>query len=134
MSPKRAPKPESTAGASVRPNLKPASNLYGNLDLLVLRTLEVEGSTHGLGVMDAIERGSGGSIEVEDGALYRSLHRLEGRGLLKAQWRISEKNRRAKFYSLTKAGRKELARARSEWERHTRAVGRVLGLDWGGPS
>jgi transcriptional regulator len=108
----------------------PASNLYGNLDLLVLRTIEVAGPVHGLGVMDAIERSSGGGIEVEDGALYRSLHRLEARGLLSSQWRTSEKNRRAKFYSLTKAGRKELSRTRKEWERHTRAVGRVLGLDW----
>ncbi len=106
------------------------SNLYGNLDLLVLRTLQVEGSVHGLGVLYAIQRHSAGGIEVEDGALYRSLHRLEGRGLLSAKWRTSEKNRRAKFYSLTRAGRKELAEARKEWERHTRAVGRVLGLDW----
>lgn len=106
------------------------SNLYGNLDLLVLRTLQVEGSVHGLGVLDAIQRHSAGGIEVEDGALYRSLHRLEGRGLLSAKWRTSEKNRRAKFYSLTRTGRKELAEARKAWEHHTRAVGRVLGLDW----
>ena len=106
------------------------NSLYGNLDLLVLRTLEVDGPIHGLGVMDAIQRSSAGGIEVEDGALYRSLHRLEARGLLSAKWRISEKNRKAKFYSLTRAGKKELAEAREEWERHTRAVGRVLGLDW----
>ena len=109
---------------------KAASILYGNLDLLVLRTIEVKGPVHGLGVMDAIEESSVGSIEVEDGALYRSLHRLEERGLLSAEWRTSEKNRRAKFYSLTRAGGKELARAQKEWERHTKAVGRVLGLGW----
>lgn len=107
-----------------------ASNLYGNLDLLILQTVEAEGPIHGLGAMDAIRARSDGSIEVEDGALYRSLHRLEAKGLLSAQWRISEKNRRAKFYSLTKAGAKELSRAKAEWERHTRAVGRVLGLGW----
>ena len=66
---------------------------------------------------------------VEDGALYRSLHRLEARGLLSSQWRISEKNRRAKFYSVTPAGTRELSRAKAEWARHTRAVGRVLGLE-----
>jgi PadR family transcriptional regulator PadR len=108
------------------------NNLYGNLDLLVLRTLDVDGPLHGLGVMDAIERRSAGGIEVEDGALYRSMHRLEARGLLSAKWRTSEKNRKAKFYSLTRAGRKELAGVRKEWERHTLAVGRVLGLDWEG--
>ena len=107
-----------------------ASILYGNLDLLLLQTVEAEGPIHGLGAMDAIQAKSQGSIEVEDGALYRSLHRLEARGLLEAEWRTSEKNRRAKFYSLTKAGEKELARGKAEWERHTRAVGRVLGLGW----
>jgi PadR family transcriptional regulator PadR len=108
---------------------KAASSLYGNLDLLVLRAIEVEGPIHGLGVMDAIETTSQGSIDVEDGALYRCLHRLEHRGLLDAEWRMSEKNRRAKFYSLTPAGEEDLARTWAEWERHIRAVGRVLGLD-----
>lgn len=108
---------------------KTASNLYGNLDLLVLRAVEVEGPIHGLGVMDSIESISQGSINVEDGALYRCLHRLERRGLLRAEWRMSEKNRRAKFYSLTPSGEEELAKARAEWERHTRTMGRVLGLD-----
>ena len=109
---------------------KAASNLYGNLDLLILRTLEMEGPIHGLGAMDAIQASSAGNIEVEDGALYRSLHRLEARGLLSAEWRTSDKNRRAKFYTLTKAGEKELDRAKTEWARHTKAVSRVLGLDW----
>lgn len=108
----------------------PASNLYGNLDLLLLQTVDAQGPIHGLGAMDAIQARSGGQIEVEDGALYRSLHRLEARGLLSAQWRISEKNRRAKFYSLTKKGRGELDRAKAEWELHTRAVGQVLGVSW----
>ena len=108
----------------------PASNLYGNLDLLVLRTVEMEGPVHGLGVVYAIEVSSGGTIEVEDGALYRSLHRLEKRGLLTGEWRTSDKNRRAKFYSLTRSGRQELARAQGEWERHTQAVSQVLGLNW----
>ena len=70
----------------------PGNNLYGNLDLLVLQTLEVEGPAHGLGVMDGIQRRSSGEIQGEDGALYRSLHRLEGRGLLSAAWKLTEKN------------------------------------------
>jgi PadR family transcriptional regulator PadR len=106
-----------------------ASALYGNLDLLVLQAIERDGPIHGLGVMDAIESSSQGNIDVEDGALYRCLHRLERRGLLEAEWRVSEKNRRAKFYAVTTAGAAELARARAEWERHTRAVGKVLGLN-----
>jgi transcriptional regulator len=109
---------------------KASSSLYGNLDLLILRIIDVEGPIHGLGAMDAIQASSAGTIEVEDGALYRSLHRLEARGLLSAEWRTSDKNRRAKFYTLTKTGKKELDRAQAEWERHTRAVGRVLGLGW----
>jgi DNA-binding PadR family transcriptional regulator len=99
------------------------------LDLLVLRAIDVEGPIHGLGVMDAIERSSSGSIEVEDGALYRCLHRLEKRKHLSSEWRMSEKKRRAKFYALTPSGREELTRALRDWERQTRAFGRALGLD-----
>jgi transcriptional regulator len=109
---------------------KAASNLYGNLDLLILRTLEKEGALHGLGVMDAIQANSAGGIEVEDGALYRSLHRLEARDLLSAEWRTSQKNRKAKFYTLTRAGKKELDWEKAAWARHTEAVGKVLGFDW----
>lgn len=108
---------------------KPSVNLWGTLDLLVLRSIDVSGPIHGLGVVDAIERSSSGSIEVEDGALYRCLHRLERRKLLSAEWRMSEKNRRAKFYALTPSGRKELDRALTEWKQQTRSFGSVLGLD-----
>jgi len=108
---------------------KPVFNLYGNLDLLVLHSIGREGPIHGLGVMDAIERSSRGFIEVEDGALYRCLHRLEERGLLSAEWRMSEKKRQAKFYVLTPSGRAELAKGVAEWERQTRAFGSVLGLE-----
>ena len=109
---------------------KTASTIYGNLDLLVLHTLRINGSSHGLGIVDAIEISSGGNIVIEDGALYRSLHRLEEHGLLESEWRISEKNRKAKFYDLTPAGQEELARTQQEWEEHTRAIGKVLGLGW----
>ncbi|MGW8267618.1 MAG: PadR family transcriptional regulator [Longimicrobiales bacterium] len=109
---------------------KATSNLYGNLDLLILRTLEVEGPIHGLGVMDAIQSTSVGGIEVEAGALYRALHRLEARGFLSAEWRTSDKNRRAKFYTLTAAGESALGREKEAWTRYTRAVCRVLGMEW----
>ena len=109
---------------------KTASNLYGNLDLLILRTLEVEGPVHGLGVMDAIRASSVGNIEVEAGALYRALHRLEDRGFLSAEWRTSEKKRKAKYYTLTEAGEAELSLAKEAWTRHTEAVCRVLGMEW----
>lgn len=134
MSPKRkSPPPQGPKRDIAREAAREGftHNLYGNLDLLVLRAVELEGPSHGLGVLGVIERHSEGGIEVEDGALYRSLHRLEARGLLSAEWRTSEKNRRAKYYSLTRVGGKELARTRKEWERHTRAVGKVLGLDLG---
>ncbi len=67
-------------------------------------------------------------MRVEDGALYRALHRLEEHSLLQAEWRISDKNRKAKFYSMTPAGDEELQRAQEEWTRHTHAIGKVLGL------
>ena len=107
-----------------------ASTMYGSLDLLVLHTLSVTGSLHGLGIADVIDDSSGGSIQVEDGALYRALHRLEEHGLLEAEWRISDKNRKAKFYVLTPTGEKDLDRARAEWEHHARAISRVLALGW----
>ncbi len=106
-----------------------ASRLYGNLDLLILKTLKVKGPAHGLDVIDAIGAHSGHEIEVEYGALYRALYRLEEHGLVKSEWKISEKNRRAKFYRITTAGRTELERTQEEWTRHTRAVGRILGLE-----
>jgi PadR family transcriptional regulator PadR len=109
---------------------KTASAIYGNLDLLILRTLCVAGQSHGLGIIDAIDESSAGFMRVEDGALYRSLHRLEADGFLKAEWRISDKNRKAKFYALTPAGEAELTRAHEEWTRHTNAVGKILGVSW----
>ena len=108
---------------------KTASAIYGNLDLLVLHTVKEQRSCHGLGIIDAIEASSDGFVQVEDGALYRALHRLEEHGLLKAEWRISEKNRKAKFYGLTPSGEEELTRAHKEWTRHTNAIGKILGVE-----
>jgi transcriptional regulator len=109
---------------------KSASTIYGNLDLLVLHTLRVAGSAHGLGIIDAIENSSNGGIQIEDGALYHALHRLEGRGLLESEWRTSKKNRKAKFYTLTPAGESELDRVQQKWVHYTHAISMVLGLGW----
>lgn len=109
---------------------KTASAMYGNLDLLILHTLHNTGPIHGLGIIDAIDAGSEGAMRVEDGALYRALHRLENDGYLEAEWRISDKNRKAKFYALTASGEDELERAHGEWKRHTELVSKVLGIGW----
>jgi len=110
---------------------KTASVMYGNLDLIIMHTLHKTGPSHGLGLIDAIEAGSEGAMRVEDGALYRALHRLEADGFLEAEWRISDKNRKAKFYALTSSGEAELKRAQREWQRHTEVVSKVLGVGWG---
>ena len=109
---------------------KTASVMYGNLDLLILHTLHETGPSHGLGIIDTLDAGSDGAMRVEDGALYRSLHRMESDGFLEAEWRISDKNRKAKFYVLTPAGEKELARAQLEWQHHTETVSKILGISW----
>jgi DNA-binding PadR family transcriptional regulator len=93
--------------------------------------LSATGPSHGLGIVDAIEEGSDGSMRVEDGALYRALHRLEKDGFLEAEWRISDKNRRAKFYALTAVGQDELERATQEWRHHTETIRKILGVAWG---
>jgi len=110
---------------------KTASAMYGNLDLLILHTLHKTGPSHGLGIIDAIDAGSEGAMRVEDGALYRALHRLEEDGFLEAEWRISDKKRKAKFYALTSSGQNELERAQQQWKRHTDVVSKVLGIGWG---
>ena len=105
--------------------------LQGTLDVLVLKALANE-VRHGYGVAEWIRRTTDGTLEIEDGALYTSLHRMEKRGLLKATWGVSENNRRAKFYELTRKGVKELASATTDWERYAAAVFKVLGAGSGG--
>jgi len=107
-----------------------ASSLYGTLDLLILKTLSIGGSKHGLEIADEIYSRSGEELQVEEGALYPALHRLQRAGLIAGEWRISEKRRRAKFYDLTPSGHRELERVQQEWTRHTQAVGRVLQVAW----
>jgi transcriptional regulator len=99
--------------------------LPGTLDLLVLKTL-AWGPTHGLGVLRSIENVTHGELLIEEGALYPALHRLEERGWLDAEWGITEKNRRAKFYRLTTAGRRQLAAEVSRWSRYANVVQLVL--------
>lgn len=100
--------------------------LSGTLDMLILRTL-VFGLAHGHAIAQAIERTSDDVLLVEHGSLYPALYRLEDRGLLASFWGTSESNRKAKYYRLTPAGRKHLARECSRWESLVEAVGRVLG-------
>jgi len=100
--------------------------LQGTLDLLILRTL-IFGPQHGQGVARAIQHTSGQELLVEHGALYPALQRLEERGWIAAKWGTSTNNRKARFYSLTAAGRKQLVRETGKWRRLASAIGRVLG-------
>lgn len=99
--------------------------LQGTLDVLVLQALAAE-PRHGYGVADWIRRTSGGTLEIEDGALYTSLHRMARRGLLDSTWGLSDNNRRAKYYSLTPEGHKELEASTREWTLYAEAMAKVL--------
>jgi transcriptional regulator len=101
------------------------SLLQGTLDLLILRTLGL-GPQHGQGIARAIQISSEDELLVEHGALYPALQRLEEKGWISAKWGTSENNRKARFYTLTKAGRAQLAREQSRWHRLAAAIGRVL--------
>jgi len=102
--------------------------LRGTLDLLILRTLSW-GPMHGLGVLRWIERATGDRLQIEEGALYPALHRMERRGWLEAEWGYTERNREAKFYRLTTVGRKQLAAELSRWSRYTEAVALLLAAE-----
>lgn len=99
--------------------------LQGTLDLLILRTL-IFGPHHGQGIARAIQQTSDEELLVEHGALYPALQRLEERGWISAKWGTSANNRKARFYSLTSAGHKQLAKETSKWNRLTAAIGRIL--------
>jgi transcriptional regulator len=100
--------------------------LQGTLDLLILRTL-LFGPEHGQGIARAIQQNSEDELLVDHGALYPALQRLEARGWIAAEWGTSDNNRRARFYTLTREGRKQLTREASRWRRMAKAIGRVLG-------
>jgi PadR family transcriptional regulator, regulatory protein PadR len=97
----------------------------GTLDLLILRTLSLE-PLHGWAVSERIQQISSDVLRVQQGSLYPALHRLERRGLIKARWGTSENNRKAKFYELTKAGRRELEIEQDAWQKLTAAVSQIL--------
>ena len=99
--------------------------LQGTLDLLVLRTL-AHGPMHGWGISQRIQQMSEDVLRVNQGSLYPALHRLEQQGLISAEWGVSENNRQARFYSLTKKGRRQLAEETESWERFAGAVARIL--------
>jgi transcriptional regulator len=99
--------------------------LQGTLDLLILRTL-IFGPSHGHAIAQRIRAVSDDVLQVETGSLYPALHRLEAQGLIDATWDISDKGKRAKYYALTRAGRKQLTAGQSKWEQLARAIGKVL--------
>lgn len=103
----------------------PGEFLPGTLDMLILKTLS-RGEMHGYAVAQFIQRASDDVLKVEEGALYPALHRLEVRGLVRSQWGASDNNRRAKFYALTAAGRRELDDETQFWDRIAAAVTRVM--------
>src|ERR1700722_6918667 len=97
----------------------------GTLDLLILRTLAL-GAQHGWGISERVQQVSKDVLRIQQGSLYPALHRLERRGWIKAHWGTSENNRRAKYYELTKAGRRQLDVEKDAWEKLTAAVAQVL--------
>jgi len=103
----------------------PSKLVRGTVDLLVLRALST-GSLHGYGVWEWIRDRSGEVVQIEDAALYQSLHRLAAQGLVRSSWGRSEKNRKARFYELTDKGRTRLHEEAGEWHRYADAVGQLL--------
>jgi PadR family transcriptional regulator, regulatory protein PadR len=104
-----------------------ADVLQGTLDLMVLQTLESMGPQHGYAIAARLERTSDGALQLNMGTLYPSLMRLEQRGLVRGAWGTTENNRRARFYSLTSAGRRQLVSGRKAWDRMSAIMQRVLG-------
>ena len=107
--------------------MSPAELLPGTLDLLILKAVSL-GPQHGYGILLRIGQITEGRLPVQQGTLYPALYRLEDRSLLATEWGTSENNRRAKFYSLTRAGRRRLAEETGEWDRLSAAIGRVMRL------
>jgi transcriptional regulator len=108
-----------------RQESKPGDLLQGTLDMLILKTL-TRGAMHGYAITEFIQQTTDDVLKVEEGALYPALHRLELRGLLASEWGLSDNNRRAKFYKLTGAGRKQLAAETEHWGRMASAIARIL--------
>jgi transcriptional regulator len=99
--------------------------IQGTVDLLILKTL-TRGEQHGYGVSASLRERTNGQLGLDDAALYQALHRLERRSLIESKWGLSDNNRRAKFYRITRAGRRQLSADSSTWRRYARAVFAVL--------
>ena len=104
---------------------RPADLVQGTLDALILQMLALE-PLHGLAVAQRMRARSGDGLNVSRGSLYPALHKLEQQGLLRAEWRLSESGKRAKYYALTRAGQRHLAREQKDWERLSAAISMVL--------
>ncbi|HEY0967979.1 MAG TPA: PadR family transcriptional regulator [Opitutaceae bacterium] len=100
--------------------------LQGTLDMLVLRVLE-RGDLHGWGITQKLEQLSQKALQVDEGSLYPALYRMEGKGWIEAEWRMTEKGRRAKYYALTRSGLKQLESERESWDRMTAIIAQVMG-------
>ena len=100
--------------------------MQGTLDLMVLKTLDTLGAMHGYGIAQRIQQVSGNLLQLNQGTLYPALLRLEQRGWISSKWGVSENNRRARFYSLTRTGRHQLEREAQDWQRIVDVMGRVL--------
>jgi PadR family transcriptional regulator len=99
--------------------------VYGTLDMLILKSIQY-GPRHGLGIADRIQQMSQEILRVEQGSLYPALYRLEAQGWIKAEWGVSDNNRKARYYELTAAGRKQLAAEKEHWSRITKGINLVL--------
>ena len=108
--------------------------LQGTLDLMVLQTLDAMGPLHGYGIARRIEQISEDVLQLNQGTIYASLLRLQQRRWISASWGVSDNNRRAKFYAITRTGRRELAAATDNWERIAGVIGRLMRLSPAGPS
>jgi transcriptional regulator len=102
------------------------NDLQGALDLLILKTLSQLGSMHGYGILAHIERVSDALLTVEEGSLYPALHRMEQNGWLRAEWAVTESSRKAKYYALTAAGKKQLAEREKNWDQVVKGVQAIL--------
>jgi transcriptional regulator len=103
--------------------------LQGTLDLMVLKTLDTLGATHGYGIAQRIQQVSESLLQLNQGTLYPALLRLEQKGWITSKWGVSDNNRRARFYSLTRSGKKQLVRETEGWQRMAGVMGRMLGTD-----
>jgi PadR family transcriptional regulator PadR len=100
--------------------------LQGTLDLMVLQTLAMMGAQHGYSIASRLEQVSSGAVQLNMGTLYPSLMRLEQRGYVRGEWDVTENNRKARFYSITAAGRRQLAKEKAEWDRTVSIMQAVL--------